>query len=103
MSSQVTLGISMETSLIPLGSTSPSALVKSIMVTFMVSSISAGMGASRSSFIMCLLRHFMAASLASAARSAPTNPCVMRARTWRSTSSARGMLRVWTPRMDSLP
>src|ERR1019366_6909947 len=44
-----------------------------------------------------------AASLTILARSAPEKPGVPRARTDKSTSSARGILRVWTRRISSRP
>ena len=102
MSSHVTLGISTRTSLIPLGSTSARASLKSDMVTFMVSRICEGTGLSRSISLILPLRHFMAASLHSAARSAPTNPLVSSARTSMSTSSVRGMSLRWTSRISCL-
>ena len=52
---------------------------------------------------LCLLRHFMAASLASEARSAPTNPWVDAASFSMSTSSASGIPRRCTPRISDLP
>ena len=103
MSSHVILGISTDTSLMPLGSTSLKARRKSSMSTLIFSKSSVGTGFSRSNRSMWRARHFIAASLHSAARSAPTNPWVIRAMASMSTSSSRGMVRVWTSRIDFLP
>ena len=86
----------------PLGSTSPSAAVKSSMETFIDSRISAGTALSRSSSFILELRQFMAASLHSAARSAPTNPWVSDASFSGVTSGVRGMSLRWTDRMSAL-
>ena len=102
-SDQETLGISTRTSLMPLGSTSLRASVKSSMDTFMFSSIWEGTGLSRSISLMRELRQCIAASLHNAARSAPTNPCVIAARASRSTDPSRGMSLVCTSRMSRLP
>ena len=98
-----TLGTSTRTSLIPLGSISVSALVKSSMFTFNCASRSIGMGLSRSNPSMFLLRHLIPASRARDARSAPTNPWVTDASLSMDTSSVRGIPLRWTSRISLLP
>ncbi len=102
-SDHFTLGMSTRTSLIPLGSTSARASVKSFMVTFILSSTESGIGLSRSNSVRFLLRHFIAASRARDAMSAPTNPWVIPARDSMFTSSAKGIPLRWTLSISVLP
>ena len=100
MSSHETLGISARTPLIPPGSTSAAAEVKSTIEIFIPSRTELGMGRLGSMLSFQRPRHFIAASLHSAARSAPANPCVMAAILSTSTSPARGIFFICTVRMS---
>jgi len=101
MSSQCTLGDSTITSRMAEGSISRRASRKSSLVTSIFLRISAGMAStSRSSSGRTRRRALMPASLARAARSAPTKPCVTSASFSWSTSLARGMPRVWICRIS---
>ena len=104
MSSHLTLGFSIRTSLMVDGCMSFSAFLKSSFVTEMEFSTSLGISsASRSTSGSTLLRAAMAASLVRADRSAPAYPWVLSASHFRSTSSARGMPLVWISRISRRP
>mmetsp|Transcript_23348 Transcript_23348/g.78494 ORF Transcript_23348/g.78494 Transcript_23348/m.78494 type:complete len:306 (-) Transcript_23348:726-1643(-) len=96
MSSQVTLGTSTTVSRSALGLLAPSAALKWSWVTAMESSTSASMVSSSRSITSIFSRMVcMAASVQSAAMSAPTYPCVSFASCSRSTSSWSFMFLVW--------
>jgi hypothetical protein len=104
MSLQPIVGACTMTSRIALGCTRLSAWTKSSRSTRSASSTSGGIVCwSKSSRGMIRRTASIAASRASAARSAPTKPCVVRASSRRSTSSASGMPRVWMPRISRRP
>ena len=94
ISFQETFGISTKNSLIAEGSIPFLAFLKSSMVTSIFSKISTGIGFSRSISGRYLRSAFIAASLARAARSAPTKPYVISASSSKSTSSLIGIPRV---------
>mmetsp|Transcript_53230 Transcript_53230/g.108607 ORF Transcript_53230/g.108607 Transcript_53230/m.108607 type:complete len:335 (+) Transcript_53230:1019-2023(+) len=96
ISSHVTLGTSTSVSRSAEGFEVPSAVRKWSLLTDMASSTSASMVSSSRSITSIFSRmHCSAASVHSAARSAPTKPCVSRATCSRSTSSASFMFLVW--------
>mmetsp|Transcript_25123 Transcript_25123/g.99975 ORF Transcript_25123/g.99975 Transcript_25123/m.99975 type:complete len:306 (+) Transcript_25123:1398-2315(+) len=104
MSSHVTLGTSTTVSRSDDGFETPSAYLKWSCVTAIESSTSASMVSSSMSMRSIFSRmHCMAASVQSAAMSAPTKPCVSRAMASGSTSSSNFMLRVWMRKISSRP
>ena len=94
-SSHVTFGTWTRTSLSADGWISLSADLKSSLVTTSFSNTSGGISSSAPKSGMILLTTLIAASLANASRSAPTNPWVVSAKSSKSTSSARGIPLVW--------
>mmetsp|Transcript_16282 Transcript_16282/g.55295 ORF Transcript_16282/g.55295 Transcript_16282/m.55295 type:complete len:265 (+) Transcript_16282:954-1748(+) len=104
MSSQDTLGTSTTVSRSEEGLDCPRACLKWSWFTAMESRISASMDSSSMSMRSIFSRmHCMAASVQSAAMSAPTKPCVSRAMDSGSTSSSSFMLRVWMRKISSRP
>mmetsp|Transcript_115148 Transcript_115148/g.320260 ORF Transcript_115148/g.320260 Transcript_115148/m.320260 type:complete len:265 (+) Transcript_115148:209-1003(+) len=104
MSSQVVVGTSTTVSRSDDGLDCVSAYLKCSCVTAMLLSTSASMDSSSMSISSIFSRmHCMAASVHSAAMSAPTKPCVSRAITSGSTSSSSFMLRVWIRKISRRP
>mmetsp|Transcript_21029 Transcript_21029/g.62761 ORF Transcript_21029/g.62761 Transcript_21029/m.62761 type:complete len:265 (+) Transcript_21029:520-1314(+) len=104
MSSQDTLGTSTTVSRRDEGLDTPRAYLKWSCVTAMASRISASIVSSSMSIRSIFSRmHCMAASVHSAAMSAPTKPCVSRAMASGSTSSSSFMLRVWMRKTSRRP
>mmetsp|Transcript_16541 Transcript_16541/g.32964 ORF Transcript_16541/g.32964 Transcript_16541/m.32964 type:complete len:306 (-) Transcript_16541:610-1527(-) len=104
MSSQLTLGTSTTVSLRELGLECPRACLKWSWVTAMASRISASIVSSSISMRSIFsLMHCMAASVQSAAMSAPTKPWVSAAMASGSTSSSSFMLRVWMRKTSRRP
>ena len=104
MSSQVTLGTSTTVSRREEGLDTPSAYLKWSWVTAIESNTSASMVSSSMSMRSIFSRmHCIAASVQSAAMSAPTKPCVSRAMDSGSTSSSSFMLRVWMRKISRRP
>mmetsp|Transcript_50946 Transcript_50946/g.115957 ORF Transcript_50946/g.115957 Transcript_50946/m.115957 type:complete len:306 (-) Transcript_50946:666-1583(-) len=104
MSSQLTLGTSTVVSLRDDGLDTPSANRKCSMFTAIESSTSASMSSSSISMRSIFSRmHCIAASVHSAAISAPTKPCVSLAICSGSTSSSSFMLRVWMRKISRRP
>mmetsp|Transcript_17400 Transcript_17400/g.55889 ORF Transcript_17400/g.55889 Transcript_17400/m.55889 type:complete len:294 (+) Transcript_17400:973-1854(+) len=95
-SSQVTLGTSTTVSRRAEGLEIPSAVEKWSLVTAMLSRMAASIVSSSRSITSIFSRmHCSAASVQSAARSAPTYPCVSLQMRSRSTSSSSFMFLVW--------
>ena len=104
MSAQLVLGTSTTVSRSELGLLWPRLNLKCSIVTAMEESTSASMVSPSMSMRSIFSRmHCMAASVHSAARSAPTWPCVCLEMDSRSTSSASFMLRVWMRRISRRP
>mmetsp|Transcript_34729 Transcript_34729/g.121117 ORF Transcript_34729/g.121117 Transcript_34729/m.121117 type:complete len:268 (+) Transcript_34729:145-948(+) len=104
MSSHVVLGTSTTVSRSDDGLDTPRAYLKWSCVTAIESSTSASIVSSSMSMRSIFSRmHCMAASVQSAAMSAPTKPCVSRAMDSGSTSSSSFMLRVWMRKISRRP
>mmetsp|Transcript_22874 Transcript_22874/g.71696 ORF Transcript_22874/g.71696 Transcript_22874/m.71696 type:complete len:265 (+) Transcript_22874:316-1110(+) len=104
MSSQVTLGTSTTVSRSDDGFETPSAYLKWSCVTAIESRTSASITSSSMSIRSIFSRmHCIAASVQSAATSAPTKPCVSRAMDSGSTSSSSFMFLVWMRKISRRP